>query len=558
MQPSVKEEEPRVMMLNPQGGRVPRRREPPISELGVETRSIVKRREEEGKERRRAALERQREASRWDQRLRGGHKLRKTFYIGLNSPEERKRLFLHYFGGSSQTTPQATPEEFSRGPLHRLETAVEDPYNPDSWPTRRQLRRMGENPLSTLDVATHFKARYTVVGGRQEEETSTRPSLYNIRELSDYFRHLLYGRDDLFLKVVPLYVHKSGQEPSGKYKEDWQLQEIYNEVVAGYFLNELVYGYSQVLSLHFMTIVDWFVAVKKDVIPGEEGKAQQLYHQVVVIDRMDQSLEDYLEENPSVEVLRAVLFQLFHALEIAWHTNRFIHGDLHIGNVMVQRIGANSPLYAKDFLYRRLSSPHWYRVDRDALHGNLLKMIDFGRSGLFIPSEPDHILPQKGGRHVHDREVRSEYAEYRENDVDSLFTDLRTLSAAWWKRMDAFQPAFDRLFRMDVINVLDDPFFDLYRTEAVLPNRTLTDEEVLSERDSHVVVSFLVDPLEAEMLETREMTLDASSSKRTLSQCSVCHASHRDMTHRVGENELLCGLSCYEFRYLFQGKTVFR
>jgi hypothetical protein len=124
--------------------------------------------------------------------------------------------------------------------------------------------------------------------------------------------------------------------------------------------------------------------------------------------------------------------------------------------------------------------------------------------------------------------------------------------------MDAFQPAFDRLFRMDVINVLDDPFFDLYRTEAVLPNRTLTDEEVLSERDSHVVVSFLVDPLEAEMLETREMTLDASSSKRTLSQCSVCHASHRDMTHRVGENELLCGLSCYEFRYLFQGKTVFR
>jgi hypothetical protein len=414
-----------------------------------------------------------------------------------------------------------------------------------------------------------------VVERKPDQGTATNPELYDIREVSDYFRHLLFERDDLFMKVTPLYELEHG---GYRYKRSRDLQEIYNEIVAAYFLGELLYGYSQVLSLHFMAIVDWFPALKKEVVTGE-GETQDLLHQIVVIERLDQTLDDYLTENPTIEVLRAVLFQIFHAMETAWHTHGYIHQDLHSGNVMLQRMPQDSPLFEKDFLYRRLSSPHWYRVGKDALRNNLVKIIDFGRNRLLVPSEPAHI--QSGGdrRHIHDRLVHIKvYSEsYGSTGVLNLLADrhcdvatiLHSIKGhmpdSYWEDMgedgtQSFLALYGRTKGKEnshkvASDALDDPFFDAYRTEAILPERELTDEEVLSVRDSHVVVSFLANPAEADLIEPGEMHLDA---KRGLSQCSVCRSQQRGVTLRVGDSELLCAKSCYEFKYLFGEKTVFR
>ena len=224
-------------------------------------------------------------------------------------------------------------------------------------------------------VAKGFKSRYTVNQKRYEiGGSATRPDLYEISSVTDYFREILYNRSDLFLKVVPLTEDECDaydlehEDDDCDYKQDEELAEIYNEIIAAYFLGELVYGYSQVLSLHFMTVVDWFIGLKQSVPPGEDIRPS--HYQFVVSERMDISLHDYIKtvikkKKHSEErngCYRACLFQLFHALETAYHTNKFCHNDLHLTNVMLQRIPPESPLYQKDFLYRRLDSPNWYRV----------------------------------------------------------------------------------------------------------------------------------------------------------------------------------------------------
>jgi hypothetical protein len=607
-------------------------------ELGLEVKDVVKRRAEErkrkqkesenellfGRGKRRSAIERARERRLREERAKGGS-LRKKFYIGLYSPEERKQLFLHYFGGSDLSTPTATPEEHNDGPLHRLETGVEDPYNGGSWYTQEQLHLMSKTFPQMDVVASLFQSRYSVVGRiPTESQTATAADLYNIRSLTSYFKHLLYEREDLFLKIVPLAV-----DPE-------QLEEIYNEIIAAYFLQELVYGYSQVLSLHFFAIVDWFPAQRRAIVP-EEGD-NPYYYQVIISERLDEDLRDYLLHNPSLGVLRACLFQLYHALETAWHTNGYTHNDCHMGNVLLQRIPENSPLYEKDFLYRRLSSPHWYRVRKEDLHNNLLKLIDFGRNRLYVPSESQHVRPEQG-RHVHDRlicfaggepygypcgepnrridviipllgilsnprvywddlgkEASKEFFTMCERLIDFVeinYVVRRYFDARGSDRFKGISPGqiqaeyeweggvradnFHRcgkIYRLLQVpgvfiyrfwelgtvasDVLEDDFFTPYRTEEILPARQLADEEVLSIRDSHVVVSFLENPVEADLLSASEMEL-SSGGRGTPShsrRCRVCH--RKSVTHRVGEDEFLCSLACYEFKYLFEGKTVYR
>jgi hypothetical protein len=636
--PAVREEEPKVMMLNPQGGRVPRKRDPPITtmvhaDLGLDVKERHQGRKKErereaaallrGAEKRRAAIVEERRRSQAAQRER----LRRKFYVGLQSPEERKRLFLHYFGDGAQSERPLTPEEFLEGPLHTLEPAVENPYDKESWPTTAQLERLSvERPPKLDQVASLFTSRYAVLNKiPQEQQTSTKPDLYNLLSVSHYFRHILAERDDLFLKVVPI----SGIHPEA-------LREVYNEIIAGYFLQELVYAYSQVLSLHFMNIIDWFPAVRTAIVP-EEGP-NQFYHQVIVSERLDHSLGDYLEKNPSIGVLRATLFQLYHALETAWHTNQYTHNDLHLKNVMVQVVPAESPLFAKDFLYRRLSSPLWFRVPKEDLHNHLVKLIDFGRNRLLVASEPNHIQVHNDSRHVHDRLLclrGYEYVGYpcdepnRQIDLLVTLLNILHLPRAYWEAQgrEASQPFFTMcetlidffelndlvraraadssafpnlrawlrfsdeyaglggggiqahnfhrcsriydflrepgvfIYRLTgagatASDLLDDPFFEPYRTERVLPEGPLTDEEVLSVRDSSVVVSFIAHPVEAELLEAAEMELTARVDMKEPGRCAVCHGSR--VTHKVGETELLCSYACYEFRYLFGNATVYR
>lgn len=596
--------------------------------ISAQKSDAKKRKEQAGltdvKERRRALIDGVRKGTQ-----RQSNELAQKFYIGLHSPEERKQLFLHYFGSSAGETPPPTIKEALHGPLHRLEVTLQDPYNMDSWHSPAQLENMEAERQLMTRVLTHFPERYTVTNKvEKRSQSATKPVLYDMRSTSDYFHHLLYERDDLFMKIVPLHFVRAQSEEDVAIA----LAEIYTEIVVAYFLNELVYGYSQVLSLHFMTIVDWFPTQRIAMTPEEQALDEHHYHQIIVSEKLDESLRDYLLVHRSGAALRASLFQMFHALETAWHTNGYTHNDLHLGNIMVKWLGEGTPLHNKDFLYRRLTHDHWFRLRREDLNNSMVKLIDFGRNRLFVASKPSHI-DEAGGehRHVHDQLICAPgfaHAGYaceapnREIDVvlplvsllmlprdywDALgeqesraffalcelhldFAELnRLVSAYYWgdtvvyagiSREDVereFHSAGNRikasnLHRCPTIyefmrqtgvfiyrrwvngsvasDVLNDPYFNAYKTRSLLPLRQLTNEEILDVQNHSAVVSFLAHAEEAEM--RQEYTVETMLQSR----CDVCNRVNVSL--EVAGGERVCNWACYEFRHLFGGKTVYR
>lgn len=529
--------------------------------------------------------------------------LERKFYIGLYSEEDRKLLFLKYFGLESSRV----------GPLHRLDTSVEDPYDGASWYNAEELKEV----LGTDGVASKFfSGRYAVQRAVKEQaESSTRPDLYEIRSLTEYFKKVLYEREDLFMKIVPL----TGVA-------DMQLEEIYNEIIVGYFLNELVYGYSQVLSIHFMTIVDWFPTVRT----LETGKLIAP-HQVIVSERMDVALHEFLMDNAYLEVLRGALFQLFHALETAWYTNAYTHNDLHMANVMTMLLPNTSALFGKDLLYRRLSSPHWCRVPHGDTNGSIVKIIDFGRNRMHVASQENHVGRGAIKRHMHDRLICIEGTEKlgygcdlvnRQIDVLLPLLGILSLPEEYWDTLGeeesaAYFAMCERLLPFEELNetvaayanaaftsdwldsaklaaeyigvgsrvtaanlhfcpnvmrllqapgvfiyrarqtgstasdVLDDVFFSGYQTMEVLPEGPLKESDIVSVRDQHAVVSFVTHPEEEQHLSS----LQASASLAGC--CSVCRAP--SVTLQTKESgDAFCGRACYEFKYLFGGATVYR
>jgi hypothetical protein len=328
------------------------------------------------------------------------HERVSSIYIGTETPEERKRIFLQYF-----SIEPAVGDDPTTGPLHRKLPRVENPYEKGSWYNQEKIEQLEKystrNAKDNGILERGFRDRYIIADQIVPKTQSiTKPILYNIVNVTDYFEHLLYERKDLFMKLVPLHD-----------LDDDDLDEIYNEVMIAYFLNELVYGYSGVLSLHFMTIVDWFIAPRKRIVlddkqfpPVPIPPALQ-YHQVIVSEKIDLLLENYLSDNPRMEILRVVLFQLYQALEVAWHTNRYTHNDLHLGNLMLKIITPDSPLFGKDFLYRRLSNEYWYKLSADLLDNKMLKIIDFGRNRCWVRRDPplDHPSEDYPGHHKHAR-----------------------------------------------------------------------------------------------------------------------------------------------------------
>ena len=79
----------------------------------------------------------------------------------------------------------------------------------------------------------------------------------------------------------------------------------------------------------------------------------------------------------------------------------------------------------------------------------------------------------------------------------------------------------------------------------------------MSVKDHHIVVSFLANPKEADELTTVDLGAGISMPCESPVACPVCHQT-LPLTHTVGATEKFCGLACYEFKYLFAGKTVYR
>jgi serine/threonine protein kinase len=536
-----------------------------------------------------------------------------AIYIGTETPEERKRIFLEYFS----ITP---PIEEPVGPIHQVISHRENPYKEDSWYKEENIRLLEKFPHME-ELRDSFQNRYGIVNQIiPKNQSITKPLLFNIVSLTNYFKHILYEREDLFMKLVPLTD-----------LNDYSLEEIYNEVKIAYFLNELVYGYTGVLSLHFMTIVDWFTVPR--IISLNGGMVS--YHQAIISEKIDILLEDYLYANPSIEVLRIVLFQLFHALETAWCTNQYTHNDLHLGNLMLKIITPDSPLFGKDFLYRRLSNPYWYRLPSSVMNNKLLKIIDFGRNRCWVPKEEHHLSIKIPGRHNHNRLIYLPHmralgnlkeSANRRIDIICPLLHILALNSGYWNNMggdelDSFYDLCEKAISWETINenvalfVDDDIGFDKKEIERQngcirefdAVNRRVTvrnykdcpwihsymkqpkvyiyayaemdfplqkvldhpflahfmikgriDEDLprepktfLQEERNLAIVSFV------QHHEEGYMTFDSSIGcvgGGALS-CSVC--KKRGIEKVLG-NELYCGEACFEFKNYFNSKTVFR
>lgn len=305
---------------------------------------------------------------------------------------------------------------------------TQNPYMDRSkWPS---LELLFTDQNRTYDGAKEcyihdmFKQRYTILNHNQESDTknqqvttATRPFLYHLEPTESYKTVILtnslsINMSDLIMKQTPFY------DPNLKSMIHPKLLcEIYNEIIIAYFINELFYGYKQVLSIHFMTIMDWFIGRKETITKpppsvllsssksDEYRNIYKKYHQVVILEKADVTLRDYLLRYArTAKSLKAVLFQLFDALEVAWYTNEFIHHEPHMFNIMLKKISDCSPLKDKHFLYKRMmgSGDVWNKIDRVHLNNHYVKIVDFGRSRMYVP----RVKHEKGcTQRVHDRLV---------------------------------------------------------------------------------------------------------------------------------------------------------
>jgi len=369
---------------------------------------------------------------------------RRVFFIGRESAEERKKRFTQLF------EPGEGARVRIRSPVKGDEDSLlQSPYNPKSWLDAKALGELSHRAgyVDTIRNAFHLRYRNML------ERANPRPGrtagiLYTLHtQKAELFKDVLYNRNDLVLKLTPLFTLSSPLGPF-HYLEDWDMQEIYNEIRIGFFLNELIYGYEHVLSIHFLTILDWFYTPRSPLLmhqlEAHLAPANEMLYQATVSEKLDESVEAFLTTNRTMATLRAVLFQVFDALEVAWHTNEFMHYDLYTENVMIRRYDTvpDSPFLGKNLLYKRPGDDHyWYVLSPLALGGAIIKLIDFGRSRMRVPKTP--LSDASPLEHHHERLIDTvEGQEYigvsplmepnRKHDVRLFLIHLFLMKSAYY------------------------------------------------------------------------------------------------------------------------------
>jgi hypothetical protein len=494
------------------------------------------------------------------------------------------------------------------------ELQQQDLYKQESWPTVEQMR---EN--DTSDYYNAFLVHYMHTEDARElprnQHSTALVQTYRTEHRDNAFTRLTDGRWDLFVKHLAVPLHNPDSQRT--------LDAARAEILIGCALNELRYGYSHVLSVHFVTTLDWGLFVthsgqteRLSIVVDEYEQPEalkqwpplsrirkpqdslQLAQQLIISERLDETLFDaILAHRVTLPHLRAILWQIFHALETAWYTNRFLHHDMHLGNVMLQHTDLGfSSLRDRALLYRRRGDAMWWRVPRDALQHRVVKLIDFDVARAHVPSRREHL---KDGQHEHWQpveatgkapETRLFLGEPQRNiDPASLLSHLLTLKPymTWLdatsdprdlqsfyslceaaldietinKRLasDVKQPVTVRSLRDTVpypfgfqyaterganaSQALDHAFFAQYKTESLA---TLSaDKEALTA--SHAVVSFA---LQSDRVAVTPVYTLASHG--TQSSCRICGCPLSQGSGTV------CGQACLEFEQIFKSKTVYR
>jgi hypothetical protein len=497
----------------------------------------------------------------------------------------------------------------------------QDPHRESTkWPSLNILfldQKRNYDSKKEIYIRDMFNQRYDLFTkhARQMLNTCTQPYLYNIRPSESYKSAILdsnalLGSMSIIMKLTPLYdwAHKSMIRPS-------ILQEIYNEIIIAYFLNDLLHGHNHVQSIHFTTLIDWFI-VKKSTITTEVI-TDKTYHQAVILERADISLNDYLLTYKSANVMKAVLFQLFHSLEVAWQSSEFIHHEPHLSNIMLKVIENNSPLKGKHFIYKRGSS--WCKIEKKHLNNHYVKIIDYGRSRMRLKDDNDRLIEASDYSHLgysHGSLVN------RHVDVYAVIFGILCLNQEKFWHQFTRDPLHVEFFRFcdailpftkinhvlnnmsvldkklhpnvqqertmrgggiqntsqlvhctSVLSYLIDVGVFLYKrfendttTVSTALNHTYFDEYRqngstlnLNESETSVVVSFTT-PKEDGDPNTPSSSLSSSTSSMDIDKpcCSVCE--NEDVRCVINDgNTFLCeSKQCYDLMHLFNSKTVYR
>lgn len=355
---------------------------------------------------------------------------RPVFYIGHQTITERNLAFMNAVTGLNRHTV--------RGNLTLdKKNWIQNPYDLRTWRSRNDLEVANNLIKATFGVSTTgqgpskelFERLYSKEAMETVQVVSySKPELVLLRPKNkNLLKGVLYGDDELLLKITPFI------DRDGKLIDNLRIQQIYNEIQIAFFLNELIYGYSHVLSIHFMVIVDWFQATRAAIGLFKSpfhSPLDSLTNQVTIVEFAHTQIKDFMRQQPTLASLRAITFQVFHALETARITNEFVHYDLHLGNVLLKRTDyADSPFNSRNLLYKRHGYPNWYRLPYEDLGGHIVKIIDFGFSRLYAPSTTSHKVFDRAtgeARHLHSRPIGLNW-EVGEMNVDepNWYADVR-------------------------------------------------------------------------------------------------------------------------------------
>jgi hypothetical protein len=491
-------------------------------------------------------------------------------YVGALRRVDRTTLFSQVYENEAQLMRL---NRAVRGPTGEWQWR-EDPYLPESWPSSEEEYEAATDYQKDLK-AVAVEERYKI-GDMIHGTEGARHAIINrvtiVEKEAGYVDNLRRGMPEgvtLVLKRLSFFGASIGER----------------EILVAYHLRELVYGYSQLLSLHFMMVLDWWMAPKGAALSHMVRPTQ-----FVVYEALDQTLwwrirrafftgrDSYLEL--SLRELRAILFQVLSALEVAWLTHRFVHGDLHLGNVMMKVCGEDSPLHNRAWLYRRYNDPdYWYVLPPEA-HGNqLVKLIDFDRSSLNIPLDRDHDRPLGGIRHNHPQQVAHNKYNTTLQDTDLFLRKLATNEHMQWRVCEKEDPEGVRQLRTLCFNevalsasqILNDAFFAPLRRR--LPGRDTLTLDLHKMTTEHVVLSFattfhelnargppdLVVPVEPTPGPADGgMTFSGTFHEETRGPlCLACGMRARLVT-LTGETFLCRGRTCYEFLFCFAQRTAIK
>lgn len=484
----------------------------------------------------------------------------------------------------------------SRDVYERNPRYFEDPFDDNTWPDNDFLedvlsqKKSDDRILIEEAIVEEFSSRYTIGNSMEVRPSRNKPAIYTIKFA---IRQLeaLYNTNAFVLKVVPLF-DKSIPKQIGFYDKQYRLDEIYNDIRIGYFLNELIYGYEHVLCIHFPIVIDWFPIPRDSIIPKEDYVPEKTFkycHQGVIMEKCDETLESFLSEYHDLNTVRMITFEVLISLELTYHTHRFSHCDLNLTNIMMKNMNyKNSPLKGKDLVYKRIlyhSKPiksKWYVIPFKDTKGHIVKIIDFGRSTIQAPSHREHIYddtiqikenPQKHtgslkttfnttktNKHLHDKEIRYQGRDKKNVEYDSvmfLFELRNHLQRIMDEReYQVFHKFVKEVFRYESKSdpLIKQTHTDIEYITIALNNSFFNDytsSDVKTDPNNSIIVSFPT--------RLSDINLTANDSKEMKYECVVCGnlASHVALFDS-GDTHYLCSSVCYDFKYIFNTKTVFR